>query len=159
MYVRTLTDDEKRELDSAALSKDFTKRTRASIVLESSRGSSVGRTAASLRLNKHTVRLWIKRFNSEGMAGLESRPLPGRPQSITDLQKDAIMRAASTNPMNLGMNFTTWSLSSLKGYLERNRVVKRISCSWLREVLIKRGFDTSGARGGRSATTRTTIQR
>jgi transposase len=79
LYARAPTGDEKRKLESMTRSKDFTKRTRASIVLESSNGLSVSSIAAKLHLNKHTVRLWIKRFNAEGTStGLDSRPVPGR---------------------------------------------------------------------------------
>jgi transposase len=160
LYARAPAGEEKRKLKSMARSKDFTKRTRASIVLESSDGLSVAGIAAKLHLNKHTVRLWIKRFNAEGTTtGLDSRPVPGRRPSITDEQKDEIMRVASTDPRSVGMNFTTWSLSSLKEHLEKSRVVKRISRSWLRSVLIKRGFDASRARSGSSARIRIMARR
>ncbi len=128
-------------------------------MLESSSGSTVSEIATTLRVNEHTVRLWIRRFNAEGIEGLESRPLPGRAASISEEQKDEMMRIALTSPRSLGVDSTTWSLKALKGYLERNRVVKRISESWIRKVLVKRGFDTSRARGGRRATTLTTTAR
>jgi transposase len=159
LHVRNLSSEETKKLRSVALSKDFTKRMRASIILESSNGIKVSEISEELHLNKHTVRLWIKRFNQDGMQGLESKPVPGRPPSITDKQKDTIMRIALTNPRDLGMNFTTWSLSALQDHLQRNKIVKKISGSWIRKILIKRGFPTSRARGGRQATTRITIRR
>jgi len=159
LRVRSLSLEETKKLRSIAQSKDFTKRMRTSIVLESSNGINVGDISKKLHLNKHTVRLWIRRFNQSGTEGLESKPVPGRPPSITDKQKDAIMRIALTNPRDLGMNFTTWSLSALQDHLQRNKIVKKISGSWIRKILIKRGFPTSRARGGRQATTRITIRR
>lgn len=157
--VRTITPREGARLSSAAGSRDFTRRNRASIVLESSRGSTVGEIESKLRVNKHTVRLWIKRFNAEGIEGLESRPFPGRPPSISEEQKDEMMRIALTSPRSLGLDSSTWSLRALKEYLERNRVVKEISESWIRKVLEKRGFDTSRARNGRRAVTPTMTAR
>ncbi|MCL5067646.1 MAG: helix-turn-helix domain-containing protein, partial [Thaumarchaeota archaeon] len=159
LHARNLSSEETNKLHSMVLSKDFTKRMRASIVIESSKGLKVGEISEILHLNKHTVRLWIKRFNQNGIQGLESKPVPGRPPSITDKQKDAIMRIALTNPRDLGMNFTTWSLSSLQNYLQANRIVKKISGSWIRKILIKRGFPTSKARDGRQATIRITMPR
>ena len=159
MHARTLTPRERARLSSMAGSRDFTSRNRASIVLESSSGSTVSEIATTLRVNEHTVRLWIRRFNAEGIEGLESRPSPGRPASISEEQKDEMMRIALTSPRSLGVDSTTWSLKALKGYLERNRVVKKISESWIRKVLVKRGFDTSRARGGRRAATLTTTAR
>jgi transposase len=159
LRVKSLALEETKKLRFIAQSKDFTKRMRASIVLESSNGIKVGEISEKLHLNKHTVRLWIRRFNQSGTEGLESKSVPGRPPSITDRQKDAIMRIALTNPRDLGMNFTTWSLSSLQNYLQMNRIVKKISGSWIRKILIKRGFPTSRARGGRQATIRITMPR
>jgi transposase len=120
-------------------SKDFTKRMRASIILESANGIKVSEISKKLHLNKHTVRLWIKRFNSEGIDGLESRTPPGRPPSITNEQKDEMVRIALASPRSLGVNVTTWSLPALRGYLERNRIVKKISESWIRKLLMRKG--------------------
>ncbi|MGP8056032.1 MAG: helix-turn-helix domain-containing protein [Nitrososphaerales archaeon] len=145
--------EERTKLGSMVHSKDFTRRIRASIVLESSRGSIVSRIAQELDVNKHTARLWIRRFNESGIDGLTSRSPPGRPPTISSEQKDAIVRVALTDPRSLGMNFTTWSLSAMRSYLERNQIVRRISESWIRKILIKKGSSTSGARGGRQAAT------
>ncbi len=149
LFARKLSEEEGRRLRSMSLSKDFTKRMRASVVLESSNRLKVSEIADKLRLNKHSVRLWIKRFNDEGISGLESRPIPGRPPSITEEQKDSIVRIALTSPRELGMNLTTWSLSSLKSYLELKGIVSRISLSWIWSILVKKGLDTSRASAGR----------
>jgi transposase len=149
LFARKPSEEEGRRLRSVSLSKDFTKRTRASVVLESSNGLVVSEIADKLHLNKHTVRLWIKRFDDEGMPGLESKPIPRRPPSITEEQKDSIVRIALSSPRELGMNFTTWSLSSLKSYLERKGVVSSISLFWIWSILVKKGLDTSRAGAGR----------
>jgi transposase len=159
LRARNVSSEEARKLQSMAISRNFTKRMRASIVLESSKGLKVAEISEKLHLNKHTVRLWMKRFNQDGVQGLESKPVPGRPPLITDRQKDAIMRIALTSPRALGMNFTTWSLSGLQNYLQANRIVKKVSGSWIRKILIKKGFPTSEARSGRQATIRITMPR
>jgi transposase len=159
LRVRAPTPEENPKLASMAASKDFTGRIRASIVLESSEGARVGKIASKLRLNKHTVRLWIKRFNESGLDGLGSRSPPGRPPSITNGQKDEIVRTALTDPRRLGMSLTTWSLPALRSYLEGKGTVKSISESWIRKILAKKGSSTSGARGGRRATTPITTRR
>lgn len=152
LYVRHLRPTEQTKLASIAASRNFTRRIRAAIALESANAVGVSKIASKLQLNKHTVRLWIKMFNESGLEGLESRSPPGRPPSITNEQKDKIVRIALTNPRRLGMSFTTWSLSTLRSYLEGKSVVKRISQSWIRKILAKKGLSTSGARGGRQVT-------
>jgi transposase len=159
LHVRAPTPEERPKLASMAASKDFTGRMRASIVLESAKGARVSKIASKLQLNEHTVRLWIKRFDGSGLEGLGSRPPPGRPPSITNGQKDEIVRIALTDPRSLGMRLTTWSLPALRSYLEGEGTVKRISESWIRKILAKKGSSTSGARGGRRATTPITTGR
>ncbi|MDA4117388.1 MAG: helix-turn-helix domain-containing protein [Thaumarchaeota archaeon] len=105
LFVRSLTAGERTRLASIAASKDFTGRVRAAIVLESDNGAGVAKIASKLQLNKHTVRLWIRRFDESGLdGGLDSRPPPGRPPSITNEQKDEIVRVALTDPTKVGMN-------------------------------------------------------
>jgi transposase len=79
LHARNLSTEETNKLRSMALSKDFTKRMRASVVLESAKSLKVAEISTKLHLNKHTVRLWIKRFNQDAIQGLESKTVPGRP--------------------------------------------------------------------------------
>jgi transposase len=52
---------------------------RAVMVLLSLRGLPAAQVAMLLECHPATVRRWISRFNSEGMAGLADRPRCGRP--------------------------------------------------------------------------------
>src|SRR5215813_9715645 len=52
---------------------------RAVMVLLSLQGLSAAQIAVLLECHPATVRRWIGRFNTEGMAGLADRPRPGRP--------------------------------------------------------------------------------
>jgi transposase len=46
-------------------------------------GKKVPAIADELHLHQATVRLWLQRFNAEGLAGLEDRPRPGYPATYT----------------------------------------------------------------------------
>ena len=50
-----------------------------------------------------------------------------------------IIKIASTNPRDLGLKFSTWSLRSLAGYLTRdNKIIKKgISHTRIKEILNK----------------------
>ena len=52
---------------------------RAVMVLLSAQGLSAAQIAGLLECHPATVRRWIGRFNTEGIAGLADRPRPGRP--------------------------------------------------------------------------------
>ena len=53
--------------------------TRAVMILLSSHGLAPAQIAELLDCHPATVRRWIGRFNSEGLAGLADRPRSGRP--------------------------------------------------------------------------------
>ena len=50
-----------------------------------------------------------------------------------------IVNIASTNPRKHGVGFSTWSLRVLAGYLMEKKIVKSISHSEIRNVLLKHG--------------------
>jgi len=56
---------------------------RAKIVLLAAEGLNNDEIAARLDTRREVVWLWRKRFFSEGLAGLEERPRPGRPRTFS----------------------------------------------------------------------------
>jgi transposase len=79
-------------LESPALTKTMAQRVR--IVLASADGHSVRATAERLALSPDTVFLWRRRFQMEGLDGLRSRKLPGRPRRIGRRREEAILAKA-----------------------------------------------------------------
>ena len=53
---------------------------RADIVMRAADGQPNYRIAKELGVSRNTVKLWRFRFAHEGMAGLKTRPIPGRPK-------------------------------------------------------------------------------
>lgn len=53
---------------------------RADIVSRAARGQTNYRIAKELGISRNTVKKWRFRFAREGIAGLKSRPIPGRPK-------------------------------------------------------------------------------
>ncbi len=76
LEVRTLTDDERRALERLAHSRTAPARAveRARIVWQAHTGATAGEIAAGRRVDPETLRRWLKRFNAQGVAGLEDRP-------------------------------------------------------------------------------------
>ena len=62
----------------------FHEKDETSIALESSKIFRAATISTNLQLNTHAVRLWIMGFNQDRGQGLESRPVSGRPPSMTD---------------------------------------------------------------------------
>ena len=81
LRVRVLTDEERAELRRRAQSRTAPARMveRARMVLGVDAGEPAPAVARRLGIGTEVARQWVKRFNAEGLAGLEDRPRAGRP--------------------------------------------------------------------------------
>ena len=121
--VRTLTADEAVALERLAHSRTAPTRAveRAQIVWQAHRGALAGEIAATCGVDPETVRRWVKRFNAQGLAGLEDRPRTGRPPTYPPAQVAEIIAAALTKPQALGLAFASWTLDRLVAYLAEQK--------------------------------------
>ncbi len=53
---------------------------RVDIVMRAARGQTNYMIAKQLKISRNTVKLWRYRFAREGLAGLMTKPIPGRPK-------------------------------------------------------------------------------
>ncbi len=129
LRVRVLTDDEEVALREVAHSRtaEARLRDRARICWLSHQGQSVAAIKDALRMADGTVRLWITRFNADGLAGLRDRRRGGRPATYPPEQVGELIAASLTNPQDLGLSFGSWTLDRLTAYLneERGIAIKR----------------------------------
>ena len=136
-----LTDDEEVALREVAHSRtaEARLRDRARICWLSHQGQSVAAIKDALRMADGTVRLWITRFNADGLAGLRDRRRGGRPATYPPEQVGELIAASLTNPQDLGLSFGSWTLDRLTAYLneERGIAIKR---SRIGEILQREGL-------------------
>jgi len=86
------------------------------------------------------VRLWITRFNAEGLDGLRDRRRGGRPATYTAAQVGELIAASLTDPQDLGLPFGSWTLDRLATYLneeqgiamQRSRIGEMLQAEGLR---------------------------
>jgi hypothetical protein len=107
LQVRSLTPDESDTVRQLAQSRTAAARTveRAKIVWLASRGWRVPSIAREVQLGGDTVRLWLKRFNAEGLDGLRDRPRAGRPATYTAEQAGEVVALSLTDPRGLDLPF------------------------------------------------------
>ena len=112
---------------------------RATIIWLASQGWRVPAIARELRLGDDTVRLWLKRFNADGLDGLQDRPRAGRPATYTAEQAGEVVALSLTDPRSLDLPFASWTLDRLTAYLHE---VKRIAMSRARigKLLVAEGL-------------------
>jgi transposase len=85
------------------------------------------------------VRLWIKRLNAHGIAGLIDAPHRGRPATYTQDQVGLVVATALTDPQKLGQAFACWTFARLAVYVQETH---GLAMSWSRihEVLQREGL-------------------
>lgn len=140
LQVRELTDNELTRITRLAQSRTAPARAveRARIVLAAHQGERAPAIAARLGLHAKTVRLWVKRFNVDGIAGLADAPRSGRPVTYTSEEVGTVVAAALTDPQTLGLPCSCWTYERLEAYLnETGLAMKR---SRINEVLLAEGL-------------------
>jgi transposase len=123
LTLRPLTDDETHAIDRLAHSRTEPARTveRARIIWRAHQGARVPAIARALGITETTVRLWLKRFNAEGVAGLKDAPRSGRPPVYAPEEVGEVVAASLTNPADLGLPFGSWTLDRLTAYLHEQK--------------------------------------
>jgi len=147
VFVRELLAEEAQRLRRISRqSKVFALRQRAQVVLASDARSTAPEIARVLQTDENQVRRVIAEFNADGMASLRPRIGGGRPRRIDDAARERIRSIALARPRDLGEPGTRWSLTTLRRYLVRERVVSSISKEHLRRVLVSMGITAQRTR-------------
>ena len=74
---------------------------------------------------------WVKRFNAEGIAGLEDRPRSGKPVTHTEEVRSQLIDLALQKPRSQNQPFELWTLTRLQTeYEERYGLRLGISTIW-----------------------------
>jgi len=123
LTLRALTDEEARTIERLAHSRTEPARAveRAQIVWQAHRGTRVPAVARALGVTEATVRLWRKRFNAGGVAGLKDAPRSGRPPVYDATEVGEVIAASLTKPDDLGLPFGSWTLDRLAAYLHEEK--------------------------------------
>lgn len=117
IFVRPLTDDERRVLQELVRTEVGRVSERIRMVLLSSRGVAVPQIAAIFECDEATVRGWLARFEAEGSDGLRDRPRPGRPRTADVAVCDLLDQAADQAPSACGYLAGYWTVAMLALHL------------------------------------------
>jgi transposase len=141
LHIRPLTAEEEQRLTHLSQSRTAAVRDveRARIIVQASRGQGVPAIARALGVCEPTVRLWMRRFNERGLAGLADAPHRGRPATYTHEQVGLVVATALTDPQALGQAFACWTFARLAVYMQETQGVA-MSRSRIHEVLQREGL-------------------
>jgi transposase len=141
LRLRPMTADEVDMIHRLAHSRTEPARLveRARIIWLAHQGQQVPAIARELRLCQATVRSWLKRFNCQGLAGLQEAPRPGRPATYTAEQVSEVIATSLTKPQDLSLPFASWTLDRLATYLQEVKGIP-IKRSRIDELLLREGL-------------------
>lgn len=141
LRVREMTAEESKTINRLAHARTEPARVveRARMIWLAQQGHAVPVIADQLGRSEQTVRLWLTRFNEEGVAGLADDPRPGRPSRYTPEEVGAVIAAALTDPQTLELPFGSWTLDRLEVYLNETRHIG-IKRSRIGEILLAEGL-------------------
>jgi transposase len=122
LRLRALNEEEEQVIKKLAHSRTASARLveRAKIIELGSRGETIPQIMQQLHLSEHMVRKWWKRFEQQGLAGLEDAPRPGAPSRYTAENKARVLEAALTSPSDLNLGFHCWTFERLATYVHEH---------------------------------------
>jgi transposase len=117
--LRTVSKDEISELDRQYhQTKDVRLRTRIQMILLAAEEQMAAPQIAKLvRMNEQTVRIWLKRFNAEGISGLADEPRTGAPARVTPVYTQRLLEIVRLRPRALEQPYSMWTLQRLADFL------------------------------------------
>ena len=122
LRLRQLTSEEERVISKLARSQSASKRLveRAKIIQLAAEGKTIPQIMQQLHLSEPMVRKWFKRFEAQGLSGLEDAPRPGAPSRYTAENKARVLEAALTPPTALDLGFNCWTFERLAAYVHEH---------------------------------------
>lgn len=141
LRVRSLTTEERSQLERLARSRTAPARLveRAQMIWHLLQGERVPAVARRLSIDERTIRSWLKRFNDQGLAGLEDRPRSGRKPTYPPEVVGEVLATALTDPRALGLPFACWTIRRLEAYLNEVKGIS-IKRSRIDELLLSEGL-------------------
>ena len=134
--LRSLTAEEETDIRRLAASRKAAHRLvqRAQILVAMLDNPKMHATQAGRQAGfrgKQSGISWVKRFNAEGLAGLEDKAKSGRPPTHSQEVRSALISLATQKPDSLGYPFKLWTLERLQNaFQEREGVHLSDSTIW-----------------------------
>ena len=108
-------------------------------------GLSRAEAARLAGMERQALRDAVVRYNEEGIAGLNDRPKPGRPQRLSEAEQAALAARVLTEPDPERDGTAAWTRADLCGWLE-GRFGKTFHPSSLSRVLRRLGLSRQKVR-------------
>ena len=142
LLVRSITDDERKQLEAGLRSKDAFVLRRCQILLASARGGHAPAIAQAVGCDDETVRDVIRAFDKEGLAALQAKSR--RPHHIqaafSPEQVERLRELLHASPRDFGKPTSVWTLElAAEVSFEQGVTAVRVSDETIRATLVRLG--------------------
>jgi len=83
-------------------------------------GNTLSAAAIAVSASVSSVFRWRQAYQAKGMAGLRSRPTPGRPPRLSSSQKSELERILLKGPLEAGYRTDLWTLRRVAEVIEKH---------------------------------------
>lgn len=120
LRLRPLSEEEAKVIKKWSHSRTEAARLvqRATIIRLANEDQTVPQIARTMGVGQKMVRLWLKRFAEQGLAGLQDAPRSGSPPTYGAEVKGQIIATAMTPPSELYQPFSSWTFERLATYVQ-----------------------------------------
>ncbi|MBX3085393.1 MAG: helix-turn-helix domain-containing protein [Anaerolineae bacterium] len=117
--IRALSEEEAQVIEKLSRSRTAAKREvdRAMMIKLRAEGLRPGQIGQRLGYQPDSVTRWVKRFNTQGVSGLQEVAGRGRKANYSQQVRGAMVALAKTRPEQVGQPFSCWSIRLLVDYL------------------------------------------
>lgn len=136
IQVRNLTSTELTELDKLYHETKVVRvRTRAQMILLAvEHQMTAPQIGQIVRKDEQTVRRWMKRFNQEGVVGLDDAPRSGARKQVTEAYRERLLLIVRRRPRSLDQPYSLWTLARLVDFMAEETGL-RFSAETVRLIL------------------------
>jgi transposase len=115
--IRLTTAEQEQLEDIFKTTNDRRLRDRCQAVLMASRGRKRQTIAHDLGVHRTTVRLWLKHYHEQGLAGLQIHWAPGQPRRLPEMWGPTIQEWVKAGPEGCGLDRANWTYEELATYV------------------------------------------
>jgi transposase len=138
--VRSLLPEALEELRAASRNRrdpGFARRARGVVMF--AEGKRYPYICEALGVSKEGLRLWLRSYEANAIAGLLDQPRPGRPRVKSKDIKEAVEEIIHRPPTDFGFDRSTWSLEAMVEYIFKSRGIQ-VGMQTVRDVLHEMGY-------------------
>lgn len=140
LYVRSLTDEEQRQVEKLLRSSDAVTHRHARVVLLSSQGKKVPQIMPLVGLSDRRIRDLIHGFTQHGVAALPHRKARGREPLCDAPARAALVELLRRSPTDFGIESATWTGADLAAIARQQGIAAVLSPRTARREIERAGY-------------------